>query len=167
MSGEFYERAVKYAAELKEKEFEILPRCDYFVLLLDGQKLLDLGQRQDVRRDGLTFLQRCREANLLRHETVLQVMVSKWDIVARRPLEEQDRCRDFITSHFNKTALQREVEVIPIASRPDSESQGIDKLFGIKEIFPRWVESVLPILRPTTYESAKLVARKMFNRITT
>jgi len=166
MSGEFYERAVKYATELKEREFEILPRCDYFVLLLDGEKLLDLGQRQEVRRDGLTFLQRCREAKLLRSETVLQVMVSKWNIVARRSEAEQETCRNFITSHFNKTALLREVEVITIASRPDSESQGIDKLFGVKEIFPRWVESVLPILRPTEYNPMKPIARKMFSRIT-
>jgi hypothetical protein len=166
MSGEFYERAIKYAAELKEKEFETLPRCDYLVLLLDGQKLLDHGQRQDVRREALTFLQRCREAQLLRPETVLQVMISKWDMVARRPQEEQTKCRDFITSRFNREALQREVEVIAIASRPDSDSEGIDKLFGIREIFPRWVESVLPALRPTIYQPYKPLASKMFNRIT-
>jgi hypothetical protein len=166
MSGEFYERAIKNAAELREKEFEILPRCDYFLLLLDGQKLLDLEQRQDVRRDALTFLQRCQEEKLIRRETALQVMISKWDIVARRSPEEQNHCKQFVVSHFSEAVLRRTVEVIPIASRPDSESKGIEKLFGIREVFAKWVETIPTLLRPTEHETKKGQTKRMFNRFT-
>jgi hypothetical protein len=166
LSGELYERAIKNASELREKEFEILPRCDYFLLLLDGQKLLDTGQRQDVRRDGVTFVQRCQESGLLRPDTVLQILISKWDIVARQPGEAQDQCRQFVLSHFTESVLHRKVEVIPIASRPDAESQGIEKLFGIRGIFSDWATAVPALLQRKTHEVNKAPVRRMFNRFT-
>jgi double-GTPase-like protein len=166
MSGEFYERAIKNAAELREKEFETLPRCDYFLLLLDGEKLLDLEQRQDVRRDGLTFLRRCQEAKLLRPETVLQVMISKWDIVAGKPEDEQKSCKNFVASRFQTDVLHRDVEVLEIASRPDPHSEGIAKLFGVKDVFPRWVEAIPAVLRSNDSQPCRPAGKKMFNRIT-
>jgi Double-GTPase 2 len=165
MSGEFYERATNNAQELKEPEYEIVPRCDFVLLLLDGKRLMDDNQRHQVRTDALIFVQRCKEANILRHSTVLQVLISKWDAVARGTQEDQERCYKFVTSRFNPEYLQREVEVVRIASRPDSESEGIEKLFGIRELFPNWVEAVPAILKTTPPHSTRFSASRMFNRI--
>jgi hypothetical protein len=165
MSGEFYERAVNNAAELREKEFEILTRCDFLVLLLDGEKLLDPFRRQNVRRDAHTFILRCLELNLLLPHTVFQVMISKWDKVALRSNEEIKSCKNFVESVFSTEILKRPLEVLPIASRPAEYSAEIGKLYGIKDLFPGWVEAVSPILRPSEPKNINVPAKRMFSRM--
>ncbi|HEY1528527.1 MAG TPA: hypothetical protein VGH51_20055 [Candidatus Angelobacter sp.] len=163
MSGEFYERAIQNSAELAE--FSILKRSDYLVLLLDGGKLLDHEQRQNVRQDGLTFLRRCQESGLLRESTTLQVMISKWDVVLQRPQLEQDQCFQFITSRFNETVIHRQVSVIRAASRPSPDSSGVDKLFGLKSVFVDWMEITHYALRARRLTPQVPESAKIFNQI--
>jgi hypothetical protein len=88
------------------------------------------------------------------------VLISKWDCV-----DESDReaCLDFINKQINEAALGRQVDVIPIASRPGIGKKD-EKLFGVKDLFPTWVKSVSrllsaspePVPQPKAMEAASL-----------
>jgi hypothetical protein len=162
MSGEFYERAIQSNGELTE--FGILRRSDHLVLLLDGKKLMDPAARQKVRNDGMQFIRRCREVDLLRNTTSLQIMISKWDLVLGENKEAGDKLLQFIKSKFSESVLTRTVSVIPIAARPEPPSP-VKKLFGVDDVFKGWVETIPVSLRQMNKKFEAPVSRRLFNRI--
>lgn len=159
MSGEFYERSLYSKSEVEQ--FRDLTRAQGLLLLLDGEKLIDIDSRQTVRANAIQFLQRCKEERLLKAETKLQVLISKWDLV---PEDSRAACLGFVKSRLNEVSLERQAEVLPIASRPGIGKRE-DKLFGVKDLFPDWVNSVPHLLRsepngctPPQFERASLNA---------
>ena len=144
MSGEFYERALYSQSEVQE--FEDLRRAQVLLLLIDGTKLASQSTRQAARANALQFLQRCEEGSLLTQQTKLQVLISKWDAV---PFEKRAECMTFVSSKLNEDRLGRQVDVLPVASRPGIGKKD-DKLFGVRELFPTWVKSVPGVLRPSS-----------------
>jgi hypothetical protein len=140
MSGEFYERALYSQSEVGE--FRDLKRAQILLLLLDGSKLASDLTRQSVRANALQFLQRCKEENLLSPDTRLQILISKWDAI---PIDQRERCLEFVRSRINNKVLARQVDVIPIASRPGIGKKD-DKLFGVRDLFPDWVKAVSSLL---------------------
>jgi hypothetical protein len=139
MSGEFYERSLYSKSEVSQ--FKDLRRAQILLLLLDGAKLVDPATRQPIRANAMQFLRRCFEERMLSEDTILQILISKWDIVRQRSQAEQDACMNFVTSRLNEKSLARQVQVAPVASRPGIGRQS-EKLFGIRDLFPIWVRTV-------------------------
>jgi hypothetical protein len=150
MSGEFYERSLYSKSEVEE--FKDLSRAQVLLILLDGAKLADSTTRQTVRSNVMQFLQRCREARLLRAETRLQILISKWDLV---PESERQNCLRFAQSRLTEASLGRQVEVLPIASRPGIGKKD-QKLFGVRDLFSAWVKTVPHFLETTSEGRAEL-----------
>ncbi len=138
MSGEFYERSIQRSSEAQQ--LHGLTRAQFLLVLLDGEKLIDLSQRQAVRTNALSFLRRCMEEQVLTDDTEVQVLISKWDSVTKLPEESQTEILRFIESRINEKALGRQVLVKPISSRPDP-GRPDPKLLGVKELFPGWLHS--------------------------
>jgi len=156
MSGEFYERSLHSTAEISN--FRDLRRSQVLLLLLDGSKLAQKGTRQTVRGDAISFLQRCIGQKLLRQETSLQILISKWDEVQQLSVQAQAETLAFVSSRLNKDLLKRQIQVVPIASRPGLGHPEQQKLFGIRELFPGWVTSIPSALRT----SGDILMRPMF-----
>jgi hypothetical protein len=140
MSGEFYERSLYSQSEVGE--FKDLRRAQILLLLLDGTKLASHHTRQTVRANALQFLQRCKEETLLPLDTKLQILISKWDAV---PADQREGCLEFVRSRISERALGRQVDIIPIASRPGIGKKD-EKLFGVRDLFPDWVKAVPSLL---------------------
>jgi hypothetical protein len=144
MSGEFYERSLYSKSEVEE--FKDLSRAQVLLILLDGAKLADATTRQTVRSNVIQFLQRCREQRLLKVETRLQILISKWDLV---PESERQNCLKFVESRLTEAAVGRKVEILPIASRPGIGKKD-QKLFGVRDLFPAWVKAVPHLLETSS-----------------
>lgn len=147
MSGEFYERSLYSKSEVDE--FKDLSRAQVLLLLLDGSNLANPTTRQAVRSNALQFIQRCTEQHLLQTATKLQVLISKWDAV---PAPRREACLEFIQTRFNAQTLGRQVDVLPVASRPGIGKKD-EKLFGIRDLFPDWVKTVPEILRASALDT--------------
>jgi Double-GTPase 2 len=147
MSGEFYERSLYSKSEVDE--FKDLSRAQVLLLLLDGSNLAKPTTRQAVRANALQFIQRCTEQHLLQAPTKLQVLISKWDAV---PAPTREACLEFIQTRFNAQTLGRQVDVLPVASRPGIGKKD-EKLFGIRDLFPDWVKTVPEILRTSASDT--------------
>lgn len=147
MSGEFYERALYSQSEVGE--FKDLRRAQILILLLDGSKIASHQTRQTVRANAIQFLRRCQEEQLLPADTRLQVLISKWDMV---PPDDRDACLEFVRSQINADSLGRQVDIIPIASRPGIGKKD-GKLFGVRDLFPEWVKTVPSLLVSSTENS--------------
>ena len=158
MSGEFYERSLYSQSEVQE--FQDLRRAQVLLLLLDGIRLSSAITRQAVRANAIQFLQRCHEEKLLPSDTTLQILISKWDAV---PHADREACLNFVQSRINEDAIGRQVQVIPIASRPGIGKKD-EKLFGVRDLFSGWLKTTPAILRqhprpnepPVTLQRASL-----------
>lgn len=80
MAGEYFRRARDSAEECRR--LTILRRTDHLVLLVDGQLLSDVRQRHVALRDAKLLLRRFVESEMVGKLTAIQVVVSKWDLVA-------------------------------------------------------------------------------------
>jgi Double-GTPase 2 len=160
MSGEFYERSLRSSSEARQ--LQDLKRAQYLLVLLDGAKLKNSGTRQAVRANALSFLRRCMEEAVLTKQTTIQVLISKWDEVTMLPESAQDDVLAFVTSRINEQALGRQVSVTPIASRPGL-GRPDEKLFGVRNLFPGWLEALPQSLRPMEYASSSNAATSSFS----
>lgn len=161
MSGEFYERSIQRSAEAQQ--LRDLTRAQCLLVLLDGEKLADIKQRQKVRSDALSFLRRCIEEKVLTDDTEVQVLISKWDSVSKLPEEAQKGILQFIDGRINAKTLGRQVIVKPIASRPGLGTSD-PKLFGVRELLPGWIHSRPEPLKPRAEVLATLQARTAYSR---
>jgi len=161
MSGEFYERSIQRSAEAQQ--LSSLTRAQCLLVLLDGEKLANLNQRQRVRSDALSFLRRCMEEKVLTDDTEVQVLISKWDSVTKLSEEIQKEILQFIEGRINEKSLGRQVIVRPIASRPSLGSSD-PKLFGVRELFSGWIHSRPKPLQPNQAVPAPLQAQSAFSR---
>jgi hypothetical protein len=151
MSGEFYERALFSQSEVNQ--FGDLKRAQVLLLLLDGTKLASTSTRQSVRANALQFLLRCKEERLLPPDTKLQVLISKWDAV---PVAQREECLQFVRSRISEAALHRQVEIMPVASRPGIGKKD-EKLFGVRDLFPDWVKMVPSLLQSDVQDALDLI----------
>jgi hypothetical protein len=161
MSGEFYERSIQRRDEAQQ--LRGLTRAQCLLVLLDGEKLASPMERQRVRSNALSFIRRCIEERVLTVDTELQVLISKWDSVTKLPGDAQTEILEFIESRINAKALERQVMVRPIASRPALGSPD-PKLFGVKELFPGWLRSRPKALQRIPKSEQLLHARSSFSQ---
>jgi len=79
MAGEFYRRARDSAEECRR--LEILKRTDHLALLVNGQLLADVAQRQLPIRDARMLFRRFLECEMIGRRTAVQFIVTKWDLI--------------------------------------------------------------------------------------
>ena len=79
LSGEDYKAARNSPDECKA--MALIPRSDHFVVLLDAEVLLSENRRQAAKHDALTLLRCCVESGQLGKDSLVDVLVNKWDVV--------------------------------------------------------------------------------------
>lgn len=63
------------------RRLTILRRADRLAVLVDGAKLAKRTERQGARRDVLTLLQSLTSAGMIDGRTVVDIVVTKWDLI--------------------------------------------------------------------------------------
>jgi hypothetical protein len=125
------------------QNFPGLRRADHFVLLLDGEKLGDLTQRQKAKNDAFVLLRSCCDSGLLRPQSFIDIIVTKWDIVQESSAYEQ--IESFVhdverEAHDRFQSKCAKFRFCRIAASPTT--QALPFGWGLEAIFASWVEDI-------------------------
>ena len=144
--------------------FVEIRRADSILVMVNGELLLDLTARHNVRQDTLMILQGLKDGDVLSGSQRLAVVLTKLDVIQSAPPSEQDRAqRDFdgivnlVKARFGTTF--QEILPFKIAASPATEI--LPYAFGSNELLQFWVEpqiATTPRLLPRT-KSARAMGR--------
>lgn len=143
MSGEFFRLAMDTREDAERLTY--LRRADTIVILVDGQRLADLGRRASAQAEAASLLDSFIDARMLGNSVRVEFAFSKLDRVVAAGAE----ALNFVVNTQRKFAA-RFGERVPmlsfrrIAARPDPT--GISSSFdgGMAEAFDSWTSS-LPV----------------------
>lgn len=79
LSGEDYEEFKDSPEECRR--FAMIARADHFIVLVDGNKLIQPAARQGAKSDTAMLLQSCLDAEQLGCQSQVDIVISKWDLV--------------------------------------------------------------------------------------
>jgi hypothetical protein len=136
VSGETFKRASDDDTEARK--LHLLRRVDAFVLILDGDKLRNRKERQDVVERGLLILRSLLEAEVLLQHTTVQILVSKFDCFAPGDQNETkflEHLRQEFTTRFSGSFAQ--LTINEIAARPENDRFRFGH--GVSEIMQPWL----------------------------
>ncbi len=145
-----------------------LHRSDTLTMLVDGQRLLDLGARQQVRDDILLTLRALVEGKATRPDQRIAIVMTKIDAINSANEPERARASSFfqlifkdVLDQFSKNFLEiRRFEVA--ASPKGGETQ---RGTGIEKILEYWMEPPGRSI-PETVRPINAPASRMFGRLT-
>lgn len=135
-SGEVFKLIRDSTAECQR--LGILKRTDHFVLLLDGSKVADTRSRHEALNNGMALLRSCIDAGMVGLRSFVDVVFSKYDLVAaagQPGLDFQAYAVTTITRRFSQR-LGR-LRFHNVAARP--EAHGMEFAYGVAELLRSWV----------------------------
>ncbi|KKN14733.1 hypothetical protein LCGC14_0993150 [marine sediment metagenome] len=127
-------------------DLHVIRRADYFILLIDGRKLVDCALRHSVRDEAFIFLRRLIETDVLSDRSRVDVVFSKWDLVESSPgKDEAEQFREGIESEvrerFGISFAGLRFETIK-ARQPDG---GCLPATGVESLLPAWFSNSRPM----------------------
>lgn len=137
VSGESFERARDSIAECQQLNF--LRRADHFLLLLDGEKLVQKEKRWQVAHDSMTLLRSCLDSGMLGGTCLVNVLWAKFDYFLAAKDEAHGKFLEKLTREFDTEFASRvgRLSFSQIAARP---TQGDSLKFGhgLVELLKDW-----------------------------
>lgn len=124
------------------RELKIISLADRFVLLIDGGKLARSEAKQSAKNDSLTILRNCLDTGMLGKESIIDVLITKWDIVETSDEKEVVVAfADHVESEIRRRAGGRvgHIRFTRVASHPFVGDLPLGH--GLEELFPAWVEA--------------------------
>jgi len=79
ISGENYDNAKNSLEECKD--LDLLNRFDHLVLLIDGEKITQVENRQKAFSDTRMLLRSFRDSNIINQEALVDILFTKWDLI--------------------------------------------------------------------------------------
>jgi len=165
LSGETF-RIAKDSTEYCQ-EIEILRLADHFVLLIDGEKLSKIENRQGAYHDANSLLRSCLDAGMLGNLSLIDVLFTKWDLIeSLSDSNEKDDAKTFVNyiEQDMKNRFENRVGSLRfsrIASRP---ADSILKFaYGLESIFPSWVEEMPMHTSSMSYKGIRQSKCREFN----
>lgn len=133
------------------KQMTVIQRADTFVLLVDGAKLLDSATRQRAKNDPVSFLRNCLDTGMLRPETAVDVVLTKWDLIEGNADRDDivafaDSVEAAILRQFSHRLMRLRVK--RIAAHPFESALPLG--FGLDGLFHLWVEHGVQTIRTVT-----------------
>ena len=140
LSGEDYKQAKDSVGECRQ--LGVLRRADHFVLLVDGEQLSDIAQRQKARNEPCMLLRSCLDAGQLHEHSLVDILFTKWDLVepeqARTEHTEfvEDVTEDFKQRFSDRVGRLRFSMIAARPTKPGPYSLG----HGMADLLPSWVK---------------------------
>jgi hypothetical protein len=122
------------------KAMPMLRRADHLSIVIDGEKLTNVGERHGARNDARTLLRSIIESGMLRSDCRIEFVFSKWDHVISNT--EQEFVATFIGE--TKKALEEaaktfgDPQFFEVAARP--RSSRVPFAFGLPTLLRYWVQ---------------------------
>lgn len=161
MSGELLRDACDSSVDAKN--LRVIRRADRFVLLLDGEKLMDVNEREMAFNDARLIFRSLLEEKLIGTWTRVNVVFSKWDVIelADEPM------RDFIVkiqqeilSRFGRSVAH--LKFFSVAASPKTKESPF--AFGVADLFKEWVEYDPPVCSPPSVPYVNVKCDREFAR---
>lgn len=139
-------------------------RADTITILVDGERLLDIGERHNVRSDIELIVQALVEAEVVLHKPKIALVLTKIDSVNKSPDMKRvehdfDILQESLSSKFDKHFSC--VEPFKVAASPKHE--GIERGTGLPQLLDYWLlpsENQWPTCKP------QLTSTRMIGRLT-
>lgn len=134
-------------------EFPEITRADCVSIVVDGERLADIGARHNVKSDALLILQGLSDEKAVNSQQRLAIVLTKYDKVMR------SHAKDRADSDFNGLVRKirtlfsgdfSEIEAFKTAARPDSSE--VKRGLGLADLLQFWArpQFVLPYRREHT-----------------
>lgn len=134
------------------KAFPELPRADVLTMLIDGQRLLDAGQRHNVRAEVRQTIQAFVEAEVVRDTQCLAVVLTKLDALRKSEDGGNQAMQDFATIvqrlRLTFGAKFAAIESFAVAAQPKSD--GAKQGEGLGQLLAYWM------VEPRRYQPAQV-----------
>jgi hypothetical protein len=145
-------------------EFVEVRRADVVTALVNGELLLDLSARHNVRHEIVMILQGLLNGDVLSANQRLAVVLTKLDVIRNAPTADRDRTeRDFdglvrqIETIF--APVFQEIRPFKIAASPATTT--LPHGFGVSELLRFWAE---PVVLPSSVQSLMPKAARAMGR---
>jgi hypothetical protein len=123
------------------KAFPELPRADVLTVLIDGQRLLDAGERHNVRSEARQTIQAFVEAEVVRNTQCLAVVLTKLDALRKSADSGNQAMQDFamIVQRLRATYGVKfaAIESCAVAAQPKSD--GAKQGEGLEQLLAYWM----------------------------
>ena len=125
------------------KELTIIKQAHRFVLLIDGGKLSRSESKQRAKNDPLMLLRNCLETGMLGKKSVVDVLITKWDLI--QAIDGREEVVSFV-EHVEEEVKNRASDRVARLRFARVASQATAGDFalghGLSEMFPDWVEAI-------------------------
>jgi len=156
VSGEVFEEAANDATVASALAY--VSRADHFVMLLDGEKLASLMDRQAAVGDARSVLRSLLEAGHIHSGTRVDLIVTKWDKVVA--VDDAQAAQDFANDSMERLAQLLHGHVASIVCQhiaSHSTAVSVPDGMGLNVAFQRWMN--LPVV-PVAFLPAQCGARR-------
>lgn len=141
-SGEDYSN-IKANPEYAKSDFGIIKSAKCFVVILDGDLILNKEQRNSTLKDATELLRTFADADLLRSDASIIVAISKYDIVKKRYADDPSLYdyEEYIKNRFNAIAkpLNKEILYTNVSAISDSEVDYNER--SLNDMLRNWIDS--------------------------
>lgn len=138
ISGEEY-NDIRHSVD-ECRRFSLLTRANHLVLLVDGERLTDLGDRHTAKIEAVQFLQCLRDAGRLNGTSRLDVLVTKCDVLDGPATEFASAIQaDMQRLIGNSVPCFRFAKV---AAHPRKETANYKLGHGVEDLFELWLQRV-------------------------
>jgi hypothetical protein len=145
VSGEAYRRAIDNHEDVLNLGF--VRRADFFVLLLDGERLASKEHRQDGFRRGLLLLEALLQARVLSPECPVRVLIAKYDLLMPEEVDgNTTEFTRFVEAEYKRFGSEHfaNFQLFRISSRPKGGST-LKYGFGVESQLFEWVNAENPV----------------------
>lgn len=144
ISGEAYRRALNNQEDALNLRF--ITRADFFVLLVDGERLASKELRQDGFRRGLLLLGALLQAKVLLPECPVRILIAKYDLLTPTDVDENTaKFVEYVEAEYQRFGSEHfpDFKVLHIASRPKKGST-LAYGFGVEPLLSEWLKAEGP-----------------------
>lgn len=138
-------------------EMSSLRRADNLAIVIDGQKLTRADQRQTAKNDSRSILRSIVEAGVLKNDCVIDIVFTKWDIVATAvSSSDRQEINSFIDGtkeSLAKTVAGYRVVFHEVAARPTAPA--LPFAHGVPTLLRSWMDSEVSESKPSIFTFEK------------
>lgn len=132
--GEAFRRAADVAEECQQ--FVILKRADHVSVLVDGEKVADIRERQSAFASADDLIGQCLDCGMFTAESSIQIIVTKWDLVQGNVLAEEFVKEKLAWLDSRYASRLGSLTAHRLSIRPTAE--GIKPGYGMGELLKKW-----------------------------
>ena len=125
------------------QELSALRRADHLCLALDGEKISQEEQRHATYNDSRSILRSIIEARVLSPKCIIDVVFTKWDIVASAIEADSSGAIasfiDRIKSTLSTSAQDFDIRFHQVAARPPKDAR-IPFAYGLPTLLRSWMD---------------------------